>query len=76
MPAAYAATGASAIGELLNCLSARSYILELAKTLRRITGGRVEKETAGAWVLTQLEARRLCAGAFNSAQCGRAQVAG
>jgi hypothetical protein len=41
---------------------------ELASTLRRITGGRAEKETVGVWVLTQLEARELCAATFNDAQ--------
>jgi hypothetical protein len=41
---------------------------ELAGTLRRITGGRAEKETAGVWVLTRLEARQLCAGSFSEVQ--------
>jgi len=41
---------------------------ELSRTLREITGGRAEKETVGVWVLTQLEARKLCAGMFNDAQ--------
>ena len=41
---------------------------ELSRTLREITGARAEKETVGVWVLTQLEARKLCAGMFNDAQ--------
>jgi hypothetical protein len=41
---------------------------ELTRTLRQITGGRAEKETVGVWVLTQLEARKLCAGMLNDAQ--------
>jgi len=41
---------------------------ELTRTLRQITGGRAEKETVGVWVLTQLEARKLCAVMFNDAQ--------
>ena len=41
---------------------------ELTRTLRRITGGRAGDETVGVWVLTQLEARKLCAGIFNDVQ--------
>ena len=40
----------------------------LTRTLHQITGGRAEKETVGVWVLTQLEARKLCAVMFNDAQ--------